>query len=273
MKNILKLSASLILFIAFFSGCKKEETKLYFTGGTPPALSMSASSDSVSYLNADKIVLTINWTNPDYNFTTGVSSLDVTYKIQIDTVGSDFTNPNMKVISVNKDLSYSFTASALNIIMQDLNLVPAVQHNLEIRVVSNLTNNSAVLTSNSVQYSTTPYVIPPKVNPPLSGELYLVGSATDGGWNNPVPTPSQQFTKIDDLHFTLTVYMHGGQQYLFIPVNGDWSHKFACKKTADQLKDGGEFGLDFSDNFPGPDADGTYTIAVDFQKGKYTVTQ
>lgn len=274
MKTILKLQALILLAFIMFNGCTKDETKLYFDGGTPPVLSVVASPDTLSYLNANKTLLTLNWTNPDYSFTTGVSSLDVTYNIQIDTLGSNFTNPNMKVISVSKDLTYSFTDSIMNDIMQNqLNLLPNMQHTLDIRVVSNLTNNSAKLTSNSFQYSATPYVIPPKVNPPPSGQLYLVGSATAGGWNNPVPTPSQQFTKIDELHYTLTVNLIGGQEYLFIPVNGDWSHKYACKKTSDQPATGGEFGYDFSSNFPGPAAGGTYKIDVDFQKGKYTVTK
>jgi hypothetical protein len=275
MKTILKLSA-LILFVAFISGgCNKEETKLYYTGGTKPALSAVPASDTMSYANADNIVLTLNWTNPDYTFTTGVSSLDVTYSVQVDAVGGNFSNPYTTTVS--KDLSYSFTASALNDIMQNqLNLAPAMQHTLEMRVVSSLTNNSAQLASNVVQYVATPYVIPPKVAPPSSGALFITGSATDGGWmvGGGVGVPAnQQFTKIDDLHFTITLHLLGGQEYLFVPVNGDWTHKYACKDKTVQSPGGGDFGADLSDNFPGPAADGTYEIDVDFQKGKYTVTK
>jgi len=273
MKTILRLQVIILLASLVFSGCKKDEAKIYYTGGTAPELNLTAGAD-VNYSNADMTALTLNWSNPDYTFTTGVSSMDVTYNIEIDTAGSSFTNPNKKVISISKDLSYSIKVSDLNDIMQNqLNLLPSTEHTLEIRVVSSLTNNSAQLISNVIQYVATPYVIPPKVNPPSSGELFLVGSATEGGWNNPVPTPSQQFTKIDDLHFTITVAMIGAQEYLFIPVNGDWSHKYACKNKAVQSPNGGDFGADLSDNFPGPTADGNYKIDVDFQKGKYTVTK
>lgn len=272
MKALIRLSALIFLIFFIFEGCKKDETKLYYTGGTAPVVSAVTTSDTLSYANADKTVLTLNWTNPEYTFTTGVSSLDVTYNLQMATAGSNFSDAYS--ITVSKDLSYSFTSAALNDITQNqLNLKPGILYTLEMRVSSSLTNNSAQLTSNSVQYKTTPYIIPPKVPPPSSGHLYLVGSATDGGWNNPVPTPSQEFTKTDDLHYMITVPLKGGQEYLFLPVNGDWSHKYACKKTADQPKTGGDFGYDFSSNFPGPDADGTYEIDVDFQKGKYTVTK
>lgn len=274
MKAILKTAALFIVMLVFFAACKKDETKVFFTGGTPPVLSAITGSDTVSYINADKKVLTVNWTNPEYTFSTGVSSLDVSYLLQIDTAGSNFTNPNMKIVSVSENLSYSFTAADLNDIMQNqLNLQPAIPHTLEMRITSNLINNSAQLVSNTVQYTAIPYIVPPKVEPPPSGELYIVGSATKGGWNNPVPVPEQKFTKIDDLRYTITLSLTGGQEFLFLPVNGDWSHKYACKKTADQPKTGGDFGYDFSSNFPGPDASGTYTIYVDFQKGKYTISQ
>ncbi len=276
MKNILKFQTIFLFTILVITGCKKDEIKLTYDGGTPPVLSTVTGAE-VSYDNADATALTLNWTNPEYMFNTGVSSLDVTYNIEIDTLGSDFTNPAKKVISISTDLSYSFTASDLNDIMQNqLNLAPNVEHTLDIRVVSSLANNSAQLSSNSVQYTATPYVIPPKVAPSPSGELFIIGAALTGngdGWNNPVDASKYQFQKLDDLHYTLTVYLYGGQEYLFIPVNGDWSHKYACKNTADQPATGGDFGYDWSANFPAVASDGTYKIDVDFQKGKYTVTK
>src|ERR1043166_4439310 len=166
MKTIFRLTVLLVSASFLFAGCEKDETKLYFQGGTSPVLTAMPGAD-VNYLNADKVALTLNWTNPNYTFTTGVSSLDVSYNIEIDTVGSNFTNPAKKVITVSKDLSYSFTAADLNDIMQNqLSLDTGAEHNLQFRVISSLTNNSAQLTSNSVQLNATPYVIPPKVEPP-----------------------------------------------------------------------------------------------------------
>jgi hypothetical protein len=120
----------------------------------------------------------------------------------------------------------------------------------------------------------TPYAIPPKVALPTGGVLFLVGSATAGGWNNPVPVPSQKFTQVSSTLYELTVPLIGGQEYLFLPTNGDWSHKYAVTdKTVAGLADGGDFGYDKNDNFPGPLASGTYKISVDFQRGKFTVTK
>ena len=274
MKTILRLTTLILLASFVFEGCKKDETKLYFTGGTAPALAAVATADTVSYLNADKKVLTLNWTNPDYEFTTGVSSIDVTYNLQVDTVGSNFTNPAKKTITVSKDLMYSFKASDLNdIMLNQLNLEDSMQHNLEFRVISYLTNNSAQLTSNSVQYTATPYVIPPKVTPPASGELYITGSATAKGWmvGGDAPVASQKFTQLSSTLYEITVTLVDGS-YTFVPIYGDWGAKYSIKTKEDPTEVyGGDFQVGGED-IKGPPA-GTYKIVVNFQTGKFTVTK
>jgi len=276
MKNILKQLFFFSLLAVIFASCKKDENKVYFEGGTSPVLSSSVNSPDLplSYSNKDNEAIKLSWTNPNYQFNTGISSQDVSYQIEIDTAGANFTNPNKQTISVSKDLSRTFLVSEFNgFLLNQLQLDTSVSHNIEIRVKSSLTNQSVTLYSNVLKYAVVPYPIPPVVAPPSTGKLFLVGDATDGGWNNPVPLPSQEFVKIDALHFEITIGLIGGKEYLFIPLNGDWGHKFACKKTADQSPDGGDFGLDLSDNFPGPVASGNYKIEVDFQRGKYTVTK
>jgi len=276
MKPILNKLISLAAFAVLFGSCMKQEEKLYFIGGTAPVLSSSVSDViPLSYANADQEAVKLSWTNPNYTFTTGPSSLDVSYLLEIDTAGSNFTNPSREQISISKDLSISITNAQLNdYLLNQLSLQAGVEHNLEFRISSSIVKNNTTLVSNSLQLKATPYAIPPKVPPPSDGKLFLVGSATAGGWNNPVPTPSQQFTQQDSTHYTITIALAGGQEYLFLPVNGDWGHKYAVKdKTLAGLNGGGDFGLDYSDNFPGPSASGTYTINVDFQKGKFTVSQ
>jgi hypothetical protein len=119
----------------------------------------------------------------------------------------------------------------------------------------------------------TPYKVPPKVAPPSSKTLFLVGSATAGGWGNPVPAPAQEFKMIDSVTYEGSFYLNGGGEYLMLPVNGSWDHKYSvAKNTVAGLNAGGDFGADLSDNFPGPAKTGRYKIRVDFQSGKFTVT-
>jgi hypothetical protein len=274
MKNISKLILFTLLLPAIFTACKKDEHKDYYLGGTAPVLAASTSAVGLSYATKDQQAMSFNWTNPNYQFTTGISSQDVSYTLEIDTMGSNFTNPNKQSISVSKDLSVSLTQSQLNdYLLNQLQLQTGVQHNMQARVKSTIGTTAALLISNVVNFTAIPYAIPPKVQPPGSGQLFLVGDATNGGWNNPVPVPSQQFTQVSPTFYSITVSLIGGKQYLFIPVNGDWSHKFACHSTAGQAATGGDFGYDWTDNFPGPAASGTYKIDVDFQRGKYTVTK
>nr|MBP7931124.1 hypothetical protein [Chitinophagaceae bacterium] len=148
-----------------------------------------------------------------------------------------------------------------------------VAYNMEVRIISSHANNNERLLSNALPLKYTAYVTPPKVTIPASKALFLVGSATAGGWNNPVPMPSQQFTRIDSVTYEGTFYMKGGQQYLCLPVNGDWSNKYSVKdNNAVGLNAGGDFGFNLSDNFPGPSKTGVYKIRLDFQAGKFTVT-
>lgn len=268
--------------IIFLAACKKEGTDVTYNGnGAPPSLS-ATTSDTIALSNAtkDDQAITFKWTNPDYTFSNGISSLNVTYNLEFDTTGANFSSLNKQTVQINSDLSMSYTVGELNsLVANGMQLTPGTSHNVDVRVVSQITPYTsgsasiASLTSNVLSFKLVPYAPPPVVAPPTSGELFVVGSATDGGWNNPVPTPSQQFTKIDNLHFTISVPMAGGQEYLFLPVNGDWSHKYACKDKTKQSVNGGDFRLDLGDNFPGPAVSGTYKIDVDFQKGKYTVTK
>jgi hypothetical protein len=273
MKNIFKLLALSSLLVATMDSCKKDEHKDYYEGGTNPVLTASTTSPLITFANADNVAMTLSWTNPNYKFTTGTSSQDISYVVEIDTSGANFTNPNKQSIAVSKDLSVSFTASQFNTYMLNELLTPGVAHNLEIRVKASLVNSSAILISNVLKLTVTPYAIPPKVVPPTTGDLYLVGSATAGGWNNPVPLPTQQFTQITPTLYQITVSLIGGQEYLFLPLNGDWGHKYAvADKTVSGLNTGGDFGFDKNDNFPGPTLSGTYKIQVNFQTGKFSVT-
>ncbi|MGH2644319.1 MAG: SusE domain-containing protein, partial [Chitinophagaceae bacterium] len=245
MKNILKLlSVSSLLLITLWA-CNKDENKDFFLGGTNPVMTAKtntgADSVSMAFADSSNTAILFSWTNPDYKFTTGISSQNVNYQLQIDSVGNNFNGANTAVISVSQDLGYNLLESQLTDIMQNtLGLAVNKSHQMEARVVSGLgTNNAVPAVSNVITFSATPYVIPPKVPLPSSGNLYLVGSATTGGWNNPVPVPSQEFTQIGPTTYQITISLTGGEEYLFLPVNGSWSNKYSCADESTQSLGGG----------------------------------
>jgi starch-binding outer membrane protein SusE/F len=281
MKIILKyLFIPSVFFSFILASCDKKENKIYLEGGTAPVLT-STVSDSVPLSNAtaSNTALTLSWTNPNYQFTTGVSSQDVSYQLEIDTTGSNFTNPGREIISISKDLSISFSQSQLNdYLLNQLQLMPGVPHNLAIRITSFLANSTVPLVSNVLQVQARPYTIPPKVTPPASGTLYIVGSAVPGGWSNPVTDPAgQKFTQVNPTDYQLTTAIVGDGEYKLISVNGLWdSDKQWSIQTEQPSGDPSTLNYDLypnGGNARAPLVSGTYKIDVDFQRGKVTFTK
>ena len=276
MKNIFRLLAFAIL--AFnISSCKKAETKDYFEGGAPPALSASKTGTiPLSYATQDQEAVKLVWTNPEYKFTTGISSHNVSYIVEIDTTGSNFTNPNRKSISLSGDLTLSITQAQFNdYLLNQLQLAVSIPHNIEIRVTSSI-SNAVPLHSNVLKFVITPYAIPPKVTPPASGKLYITGSATPGNWmagGDPELT-SQKFTQVSPTLYVLSsIHLNGGGSYLFVPVYGNWDNKYGGlganntnNVNGDDFKPGGG-------DLLAPASTGDYKIEVDFQRGKFAVTK
>ncbi len=277
MKQYLKLLALSISAILVLAGCEKEENKVYFQGGTAPVLSASKAAVHLAPATESDNAIVFNWTNPEYQFTTGVSSQDVSYIFEIDTVGSNFSAPNHYVTSFARDISKSFTEKELNDILGNtMRLNPGRQYNLEARVSSSIGSAaSGKLVSNLAKFTATPFAPPPKVALPVTGKLFIVGDATVGGWANPVPTPSQEFTKVSNTKYTIDVTLNAGKFYLFLPENGSWSTKYAWPEGLTRNPAGGpfEFRGGGGQDFQGPAAGGTYRIVVDFQIGEFTVTK
>lgn len=151
---------SSVLVLGFFS-CKKSENQVVLQGGTAPTLTANkTTSIPLAFATQSDEALMLSWTNPAYQFNTGTSSLDVTYQIEIDTVGANFNSSTKKVISVSKDLSYTFTQSELNDYLLNTMLLSTTRtYNLEFRVKSFLPNNNSMLASNTVRLTARPYAI------------------------------------------------------------------------------------------------------------------
>lgn len=277
MKRILTAFTSLVLAAFLLESCEKDENKIYFEGGTEPALTASTAAANLQPPPADESIEAIrfNWTNPDYQFTTGINSQDVNYTLEIDTAGANFTNPKKYSTSISKELSKSYTVGELNTILGNtMFLAPGRRVNLQARVTSSLGQNAVALASNVVAFTATPYAPPPKVELPSSGNLYIVGNATPGDWTNPVPVPTQVFTKKSNTEYEITIQLLGaGKYYLFLPVNGSWDKKYGVPDNAvSGVENGGTFSSGSKD-IPAPAASGTYKINVDFQKGLFTVVK
>jgi hypothetical protein len=279
--KLILLAASGLTILA---SCNKNNSPVYFDGGTAPTLTATA-SDSISLPLSDTTAtaVTFNWTNPNYQFSDGLSSLNVSYFLEIDTVGGNFSSPALAQIGINSQLSATFTVAQMNAVLSNqMNLQPNVQHNIQVRVESFLaplssgTATSGILYSNALSYTAKPYVLPPAVAPPPNDSLYIVGSAVAAdNWANPMPAnlvPTSSFTKVSPTLYKITIALVGGGEYKLIANNnGTWTQQWSVANK-DTEPNGGPFVFNGA-NCIAPASNGTYTITVNFQTGYFTVTQ
>jgi hypothetical protein len=275
MKYISKLLFLAGLAVAFVACNKVADLPHYGKGGS---VTLSSSTATVAALPADstKDVLTLSWTSPGY----ATDTSNYKYTIEIDSANKNFSKPASKVVVGSR--SATFTAKELNTILLDRGYAFNVPVDMDVRVISSYANNNERLISNTLRIKMTPYKIPPKVALPTTNKLFIVGDATQGGWNNPVPTPSQEFARLDETTFAGIFNLVGGKEFLILPSNGDWSKKYALTdNSVSGISAGGNFGYHvdgqaapdpFTQNFKSPATSGLYRIELDFQLGKFTIT-
>jgi hypothetical protein len=264
-----KIAQSLLFASLLFSfaSCDKVDALKVFGEGNAPVLSASAATIAPTSADSNNVVLTLNWTYPNHSTDTS----NIKYVVEIDSVGKNFAAPYTKV-EMGK-LSTTFIAKELNSFLLARGYAFNVPVDMQIRLTSSYANNNERIASNIVVVKMTPYKVPPRVALPTTGKLYIVGAATQGGWNNPVPTPSQELARLNETTWAGIFQMNGGEQYLLLPLNGDWGNKFSvANNQLAGLSAGGDFGFNLNDNFPAPSNSGWYKIIVDFQTGKFKVT-
>ena len=287
MKNFRKILFGFILAVVIFTACKKDENKVMYTGGTAPVFTASSTAPMVLLIaNKDNPAIKFSWTNPNYQFNTGISSQTVTYILQVDTTGANFTNPKIQERSISSDLSVILTVKELNTFLTKMELTAGVAHNMEFRIKSTLGNNSVPLYSNVIKISVNNYldfvVEPPgtaTVIPVYSnGRLWIVGDAVASGWSNPLPPPyntSQEFTRAggptDVLHYQATITFNATGGYKLIQEQGDWTKQYHAIDGTAKLS--GDFKKENADpTFPSPGA-GSYKVEFNFQTGTYKLTK
>jgi starch-binding outer membrane protein SusE/F len=277
MKNIFGLLAFSI-FIFGINSCKKAENKDFFEGGTAPSLSASTSAVTLEPGLEANTAIALTWTNPGYMFTTGVSSQDVTYSLEMDTLGANFSSTKKVTTVIAKELTKSYTVGELNAILGNtmlLQLNPRRNYTLQMRVISSI-GSTVKLASNAISFTAKPFSPPPKVTPPASGDLYIVGDATPGGWpplsNDPLV---EKFTKISATYYQLTIHLNADKEFKFVEIPGQWVQQWSVK-TEQTSGDPATLNADLyfnGANCRAPSATGNYKITVDFQLGKYTMVK
>ena len=220
MKNILKLFIAAAAVIFFYSACNKVDNLPLYGNGQAVQLSSSVSSIAAAPADSNSTVVTFAWTNPKY----AQDSSLYKFVVEIDSAGRSFAKEATK--TVIGAFASSMTAKELNNILLGFGFSFNVQYTIDVRVTSSYGNNNEQYKSNTIQLQVTPYKVPPKIALPTSGKLFIVGNATQGGWNNPVPVPTQELSRIDETTWAGVFDMFGGNQYLLQP--GYHQQKIYC---------------------------------------------
>ncbi len=271
---------SLLLAMISFFACEKVENKISYEGGTAPALTASTAAVRLEAGEESNVALRLSWTNPNYRFTTGLSSHDVKYTLEMDTLGANFSSSKKYTTVFATDLSKTYTVGELNAILGNtmrLQLDPRRTYTFQVRISSSLGigTDAAKLTSNIITFTASPFPPPPKVPVPDAGTLWATGDAFASSWQNPLPGPfdvDQKFTRRSTTLYELTVNMPGGGAYKLIQTQGNWGTQYHMLTGG--TWQGGEFEKrDADPGFPGPPTAGRYKITVDFQLGLFNVVK
>ena len=123
-----------------------------------------------------------------------------------------------------------------------------------------------------LDFTTGIYTVTPAVLITSPAELYIIGDATNNGWN--APGNAQKFTKLDTNTFTLTTALKAGK-YAFLNANATWSTPAYLGKTDAEPLLGGNLTPNQAPNWAGSNITapnpGNYTITVNFKSGTYVL--
>ena len=275
MKKIIQSFIYLSIAIVFFVSCEKEEAKDTFVSGTTPVFAASVKdSIGLNFNTENDKAVTFSWSNPNYQFASGVSSHNVSYSLEIDTAGANFNGKNKITVSISQDLTVTYTQKAFNILISDLKVRTGRVAQLEMRVLASIGSKATSIASNKLVFKVLPYAPPPKVPVPTAGTLWVVGNAFASGWSNPLPAPfdmSQKFTKVSDTQYELVVDMLSTGNYKLIQEQGVWGTQY--RPLAGDANSGTFERRDADPGFVAPAVAGKYKLVFDFQAGTYTVTK
>ena len=267
MKSITKIIYASLITVLLFAACNKVEDLPFYNTGTAANLTASSATVAPAVADSSKTVVSFNWTNPKY----ATDSSTVKYVIQIDSTGKNFSNPYF-TRTVTGSNSVSLTGAQITSLLVARGLNFNTLYAMDVKVTSSYANNNENLVSNVLTVRMSAYVTPPKIALPITGKLFIVGDATQGGWNNPVPAPVQQLGKVDSVTYVGVFNMNANKEFLILPENGSWDNKFSLQtNNLPGVSESGDFGFNLPSNFKGPAVGGWFKLTLDFQRGKYKI--
>lgn len=249
------------LFVMFamllgLSSCQDREIITINPESSPILIDLSAETLFLDANFPSNPALTVTWSRATFDV-----PVETKYRVEISS--NDKFDDALELTSTTRSQNYaSFTAADLNSAAKKIGFVPDVAQKMYFRVVSFIGTDDFVQSSNVTSLMVTPYASAPIYD---FVDLYLVGDATAGGWDN-LATNNNLLPLLKSTEagkYTFTGYFKAGG-FKMIKVKGSWDDQFGLGAAPGLLSsDGG------SGNIPVA-ADGYYTLTVDTADLTYT---
>ncbi|MEX2234040.1 MAG: SusE domain-containing protein [Cyclobacteriaceae bacterium] len=247
MKTLRNILAFVMLALAFLS-CEDDTEKAILKSNVAPNQLQSPSSTSyvLTLDGKDNTLETFEWTAPDFGFPASVS-----YELQIDRASNNFSDP-VEVFSTNSKTA-DVKVGAFNDFLLGLGLSPEEAADIDIRVVSTISDKVSPVISNKQTITVTPYAtsFPP---------IYGMGAGLKGWgpWpDNAVEWQSSEFKKYETI-----AYFTNGQAFRFF-AQLDWgptSYNYPFFSSVDPVFENANDG---DSNLKVAGATGWYRVNVD----------
>ena len=231
-----------------FTACEDDNIKAVLkTDVAPNTLNAPASGNYVLVMeNKDQAMETFTWTAPDFGFKAGVN-----YRVQIDYAGNNFADA--KEIASTNGLRSEINTGEVNDILLGMGLTPDEAADIEVRVVSSISNQFEPVYSNAITITVTPYATS---FPPIWG----MGAGLKG-WG-PWPANAVEWQSTSFRKYETIAYFTSGETFRWFGQQ-DWgpvSYNYPYFTSVDPLFVNAEDG---DSNLRIAGATGWYKVFVD----------
>jgi hypothetical protein len=262
MKNMKKI-ATLFMFAcaALWLGACEEDTDKFIVSETKPVVLSALAIDEIELdpVNIANPIVTFNWSTANYGQQTTVN-----YKLEFSS-NAAFTNPS-SVSVVNSVNAITLSVAELNTAAGNAGLPAFAWNTIYARVVSSLgAQNSLPVSSNVITFRVYPYFNY------VFKDYYLVGDATQPGWNNNNNNPPLFRDSGNSKLYTYTGFFNAGQ-FKVLEVKGLWQPQWGTNdgSTIAVNPGGGSDPGTFPLNNNPISTSGFYTFTINYQNNTYS---
>lgn len=259
-KIVIFIQSICALFL--LSACEDDFEGFVVNDTTPVVLSELTITDvELDNVNGNNPAVTFNWTSANYGQQTVVN-----YEVQISS-NANFTN-SYTAGSINSNTALTFSVAELNAAVGNIGLPPFAWNTVFVKVVSSIGSQSGLpVSSNVISFRVKPYF-----NYPFK-DYYLVGDATQPGWNNNNNNPPLFRDSANSSLYNYVGYFGAGQ-FKVLEEKGLWQPQWGTNDgTSISVNPGG--GSDpgtFPNNNSAIATSGYYKFTINYGNNTFSFT-